>query len=643
MTSAISEGSRIVESEPIVNLDPAVVKEIEGEVISAIRSLYDDALKPYGRIIRIRLKEQLQLNKNVLSGDLSNEDKLQSDEGNDLDDKCFGVDIEDCVGDEKNDSLAPVKLSTSTKSTHLSFSLASGEKVDLGDGALRQLCGQSAELEVHGDEGNEWHASLVDREPDFVDFYSIEDPFSAEFWLEAESYFDNILETTGGGRLPGGRYASACELKRRDPEFLAALSLGQICHVMQLAMNQRSLLGHCKGAIVPYKYSRTMMQRRCAEEKRPFQVEAPENGITQDKAVKFADWDFAQECLKEIMLTAASYGTTAVPLSNIKRHFRSKYDVELSETALGYSKLSALLKDDRFSSICSVRLQDRGYVAIVHPELVQEGYSMTAMGSTSSMPGSGYASRRGSLVKVGQGVDVLDDLEAFMKNGAVLELNTLPREELVTVSAQTKANADEAFASLFALSAYTQAPEDYQEISHVGRGRYDIRWGVSRRPFPQMAQSGPWLNVVQSILGDEIQTIACGILVSRGDQVPTDQVWRSDCEHLYDDVQVPPHCVKVLIPLTDLSDETGAVDIVLGSHMLSFDASGEVFSTSVMCKAGTVIIHDSRVLYRTSANHSGRHVHFLYYTYAKPWFKNRVPWPSKSLLAEAKAHQAAFQ
>jgi hypothetical protein len=38
--------------------------------------------------------------------------------------------------------------------------------------------------------------------------------------------------------------------------------------------------------------------------------------------------------------------------------------MELSETALGYSKLTELLQDPRFSDICIVQLQDRGYAVV---------------------------------------------------------------------------------------------------------------------------------------------------------------------------------------------------------------------------------------------------------------------------------------
>jgi len=48
----------------------------------------------------------------------------------------------------------------------------------------------------------------------------------------------------------------------------------------------------------------------------------------------------------------------------MKRIFRSRYHLELSETSLGYAKLSELLQDPRLNDICTVRLQGHGYVVV---------------------------------------------------------------------------------------------------------------------------------------------------------------------------------------------------------------------------------------------------------------------------------------
>jgi hypothetical protein len=75
-----------------------------------------------------------------------------------------------------------------------------------------------------------------------------------------------------------------------------------------------------------------------------------------------ATWSTARACLKEVLDSAVRKGKNEVPLSNLKRLFRSRFHVELSETALGYTKISDLLQDPQLSDICYVQLLERGYV-----------------------------------------------------------------------------------------------------------------------------------------------------------------------------------------------------------------------------------------------------------------------------------------
>eukprot|EP00418_Pyrodinium_bahamense_P037695 CAMPEP_0179202052 /NCGR_PEP_ID=MMETSP0796-20121207/100596_1 /TAXON_ID=73915 /ORGANISM="Pyrodinium bahamense, Strain pbaha01" /LENGTH=274 /DNA_ID=CAMNT_0020906681 /DNA_START=1 /DNA_END=823 /DNA_ORIENTATION=+ len=76
-----------------------------------------------------------------------------------------------------------------------------------------------------------------------------------------------------------------------------------------------------------------------------------------------ATWETLRSCLREI-LGGVAPGTGSIPLSNVKRLFRSRFHTELSETALGHAKLSELLQDSRLRDMCSVRLQGHGYVVV---------------------------------------------------------------------------------------------------------------------------------------------------------------------------------------------------------------------------------------------------------------------------------------
>ena len=82
--------------------------------------------------------------------------------------------------------------------------------------------------------------------------------------------------------------------------------------------------------------------------------------------------DVLRSCLKEI-LTNVSLSSGSIPLSNVKRIFRSRFHVELSETALGHAKLSELLQDERLCDVCTVKLRCHGYVVVpCEPQDLQE-------------------------------------------------------------------------------------------------------------------------------------------------------------------------------------------------------------------------------------------------------------------------------
>jgi len=207
----------------------------------------------------------------------------------------------------------------------------------------------------------------VDCEPNFIDIYDPVDSYPQELWSAAEIYFKSLGES-GDLVLAGGRYASARALAQCRLPFLEGYSLGQVCHIMQTAISQRKLLGYFNGAIVPYERSTSMLKWRCAQQQRPLVDPRVPASPTGNIPLQVADLGTARLKLREILDSALLRGSDQVPLSNIKRLFRSLYQMELSETALGHSKLTELLQDPRFNDICTVKLQDRRYAVVpVYP------------------------------------------------------------------------------------------------------------------------------------------------------------------------------------------------------------------------------------------------------------------------------------
>lgn len=260
------------------------------EVLLAIESLYNDQLKPFGRILRKRIGER------ALAFAAGGRARAQTQTLPDVD---------------------------------IVF--------------LKDFCESSANLCVEPEEGGDWSAVFVDRPADFVDIYSPEDSFPASVWEEAAEYFSTV--TGKEAQLPGGRYCCAQALADRNLPFLQGQSLGKICHLVQIGISQKKLLGYCNGSVVPYSHSQSMVKEQCA---------ALQTAV-QRESLPAVDWDVARTCLREIL-------DGPVPLSNVKRLFRSRFQLELSETALGHSKLSELLSDERFEDVCRVQLVSQGYI-----------------------------------------------------------------------------------------------------------------------------------------------------------------------------------------------------------------------------------------------------------------------------------------
>merc|ERR1719272_1051913 len=81
-------------------------------------------------------------------------------------------------------------------------------------------------------------------------------------------------------------------------------------------------------------------------------------------ALPFDDWVSMRVCLAEIMDLARCSSDGVERLTNIKRVFRARFQLELSETLLGYTKLSDLLHDPVLVDLCSVELRSGGYVVV---------------------------------------------------------------------------------------------------------------------------------------------------------------------------------------------------------------------------------------------------------------------------------------
>mmetsp|Transcript_73675 Transcript_73675/g.159429 ORF Transcript_73675/g.159429 Transcript_73675/m.159429 type:complete len:554 (+) Transcript_73675:53-1714(+) len=221
----------------------------------------------------------------------------------------------------------------------------------LGPARLRAFCEASDQIRIELEAGGEWAAFDVKGGcNEFIDIYSEKDVYPEALWTAMQDYLEARRSSES---FPGGRYMCAKSLAERGLAFLSGYSLGQVCHIVQLSLTKRKLLGYLNGAIVPYARSQTKLKDICAKDQK----------LCKAAKLPLATWDNVRQCLGNLL--ASSHGDgDGLPLSNVKRLFRSEFKLQLSETSLGHATVSDLLRDPRLRDLCKVQLMDKGYFVV---------------------------------------------------------------------------------------------------------------------------------------------------------------------------------------------------------------------------------------------------------------------------------------
>jgi len=295
--------------------------------------------------------------------------------------------------------------------------------IDVGR-ELRAACEKCPLLHLQPEDAGDWSALLVGRALTFVDIYSTEDVYSDDFWAKLANHFESL--PADEAPLPGGRYSCACALMAKNLPFLVGLSLGRVCHVVELALTHRKVLGYRDGAVVPYVLSQTRLKEQQAM-RRQLCCAPDECRGDALSGLPAATWNDACARLQELLIENASAngeGRWKMPLSNVKRLFRLRFGMELSETVLGHSKLSELLQDTRFCDVCAVELHDNGYI-VVQPS-VSAKVPDTNISQQSASCGSKPPCERSSSIASRQKPSCLDEQSAFEDTEESLERVAAP-------------------------------------------------------------------------------------------------------------------------------------------------------------------------------------------------------------------------
>jgi len=233
-------------------------------------------------------------------------------------------------------------------------------RVNMRSEALRGLCEKCQVMRVTQQDGGDWLVSLTWRPPTAVDVQSPVDVYPPTLWTQMEEYVASLAGDEA--MLPGSRYDCAKELENRQLPFLRGYSLGELSHIVQLCISQKKFLGYRSGNIVPYAQSQSMEKERLAQAGTRSGLAAEE---CKGEELPLVTWETLSQRLKEVLAEDEALGVPcAVPLAKMKRLFQVRFQQELSETALGYAKVSEVLHDERVAHVCRVELRANGYVVI---------------------------------------------------------------------------------------------------------------------------------------------------------------------------------------------------------------------------------------------------------------------------------------
>lgn len=225
---------------------------------------------------------------------------------------------------------------------------------------LRQALADTAGLMLVSPGGSKKHGymALLKVKPPgfrgFVDQANAGVSIPGEIWSEAVS----LCLQGGWPGQPKAQYEkfTIAAWMQHSSRALASFSFGRLLHMVSYLIGSKSVFGKREGQLVPYPLSEEFEKQENARLMRPTSLRAGECCV--------ASWPEFQQLLATL-LTEGS-GTMAV--SDMKRTFRARFHLELSETALGHTSMTGLLSDARFGAVFVQELLPDTKIRLRRPE-----------------------------------------------------------------------------------------------------------------------------------------------------------------------------------------------------------------------------------------------------------------------------------
>jgi len=205
----------------------------------------------------------------------------------------------------------------------------------------------------------------------WIDIDSADDPYDEKTWSELAKFLDG----PGEHSFAGGRYGMARELMQRNLSFLSHLSLGEVCHMVQLAIQHRRLIVYHRKMLKPIQ---TVL---C-----PGQNAAPASPGPTQEGEEIKDMDDLCTVLFRMLI----HHPQGIRLCRMKQMIKHEFSRKLSEMAFQCTKLIELFNQEPLLSTFVLDTENEGksiYVRLGKPETFPDNIKQlyTAAASAEAM------------------------------------------------------------------------------------------------------------------------------------------------------------------------------------------------------------------------------------------------------------------
>jgi hypothetical protein len=183
-------------------------------------------------------------------------------------------------------------------------------------------------------------------------------PYDAGIFQRMQALMDAVAVSDPQRLYKGGRYGMAQQLRSIEMPELQDFSLGQVCHIVQLAISKK-IVGYKKGgALVPYKLSDSCMKNK--------EESSDSNSVDLLPTIKTV----AELRTVLMVLWMNPEHHQGLPLSLVKDKIELSAKRTLSEHQLGFSKLSHLFSMPELEGCCELRHDEPFQPVLCPPSLV---------------------------------------------------------------------------------------------------------------------------------------------------------------------------------------------------------------------------------------------------------------------------------